>query len=63
MNIYSYFFILIPLGPEQQELLSRGNSYIHQNFPNTDFIKTCKVMQRNSQGEHIRDLKSVEDEF
>jgi hypothetical protein len=63
-NFYEYKCTWTISGPDQQELISQGNSYIHQIFPKTDFLKTCKVMEKNPEtGEYIRDLKSVEVEF
>eukprot|EP01041_Mallomonas_annulata_P011358 gene11358-23776_t len=34
-------------GPDQVQLHIQGNSYIHKNFPQTDFIKSCKLQSQN----------------
>lgn len=36
-------------GPDQQKLHNRGNSYIKESFPLTDFITSCKdITARNT---------------
>ena len=40
-------------GPDQQELYRRGNQYIKDEFPLTDFIQQC----------HVKEEDQVDEEF
>lgn len=35
-------------GPDQQAIFQQGNQYIRKNFPKTDFIQQCRIMNRES---------------
>ena len=35
-------------GPDQTKIQNRGNSYVHENFPNVDFLQSCTVIEEES---------------
>jgi len=34
-------------GPEQGKIHNRGNQYIHEEYPLTDFIKSCRILKED----------------
>lgn len=48
-------------GPDQQKIHNRGNSYIKENFPLTDFITSCKDITPVKQLELVDVAKENDD--
>jgi hypothetical protein len=45
-NFYKGYGDIPPFGkgPDQQEIYRQGNKYIRENFPLTDFIQSCQII-------------------
>lgn len=48
-------------GPDQQQLQIKGNSYIRDNFPNTDFIFYCNIVPDDASTEVGANIGSTGD--
>jgi cyclophilin family peptidyl-prolyl cis-trans isomerase len=52
-------------GPDQQKIHNRGNKYIHDEFPLTDFITSCKLIEDygNNNQINIKLNDNIDNEF
>ncbi len=48
-------------GPDQQKIHNRGNSYIKENFPLTDFITSCEEITAVTESEVVDVTKETDD--
>jgi hypothetical protein len=44
-------------GPDQQELHVQGNTYIHEMFPHTDFLKSCHLLDQKTDRAQVLEMK------
>ena len=49
-NLYKEYGDIPPFGngPDQNKIHNRGNQYVHDEFPETDFLKECHVIEEVS---------------
>lgn len=46
-NLYKEYGDIPPFGqgPDQQKIHNKGNGYVRENFPQVDFIQSCRMVE------------------